>query len=320
MRPGRRAGPSPHPRRRGRRLRPRRPLPDARVVVHDGRRRRRSPASSTSSPARRPSARAGIHPAMLYAMRTSGADAVVCARRRPGAGGDGLRPDRGHAGGRHARRRGQRLRRRGQAPAVRPRRDRPAGRPDRGRWSSPTRPPTRELVAADLLGQAEHGPTSPAGVIAIGEDVGARGHGRGRRRCSETWPTAEVAGEAWRDHGWVAIAADDDEAIALADEAANEHLEVQVAEEKLDDVPGAAAQLRLAVPRRRRRPWPTATRRSARTTSCRRSARRALHGRPLGREVPQDLHLPAADRRRAPAGWRRRSRRSARRRTSPATA
>ena len=28
------------------------------------------------------------------------------------------------------------------------------------------------LVAADLLGQAEHGPTSPAGLIAIGEDVG----------------------------------------------------------------------------------------------------------------------------------------------------
>jgi sulfopropanediol 3-dehydrogenase len=49
----------------------------------------------------------------------------------------------------------------------------------------------------------------------------------------ETWPTAEVAGEAWREHGWVAVAADDDEAIALADEAANEHLEVQVAPEKL---------------------------------------------------------------------------------------
>ena len=29
------------------------------------------------------------------------------------------------------------------------------------------------LVAADLLGQAEHGPTSAAGVIAIGEDVAA---------------------------------------------------------------------------------------------------------------------------------------------------
>ena len=28
-----------------------------------------------------------------------------------------------------------------------------------------------------------------------------------------TWPTAEVAGAAWRDHGWIAVAADDDEAV-----------------------------------------------------------------------------------------------------------
>jgi sulfopropanediol 3-dehydrogenase len=89
------------------------------------------------------------------------------------------------------------------------------------------------LVAADLLGQAEHGPTSPAGVIAIGEDVG-RAIAEQVTDLLTTWPTAEVAGQAWRDHGWIAIAADDDEAIALADEAADEHLEVQVAADKLD--------------------------------------------------------------------------------------
>ena len=49
-----------------------------------------------------------------------------------------------------------------------------------------------------------------------------------------TWPTAEVAGAAWRDHGWIAVAADDDEAVAISDAAAYEHLEVQVAEDKLD--------------------------------------------------------------------------------------
>jgi sulfopropanediol 3-dehydrogenase len=89
------------------------------------------------------------------------------------------------------------------------------------------------LVAADLLGQAEHGPTSPAGLIAIGEDV-ARAVMARVDDLLETWPTADVAGVAWRDHGWVAVAADDDEAIALADEAANEHLEVHVADDKLD--------------------------------------------------------------------------------------
>jgi sulfopropanediol 3-dehydrogenase len=88
------------------------------------------------------------------------------------------------------------------------------------------------LVAADLLGQAEHGPTSPAGLIAIGEDVG-RAVIAEVEALLETWPTADVAGEAWREHGWVAVAQDDDEAIAISDDAAYEHLEVQVAPEKL---------------------------------------------------------------------------------------
>ena len=88
------------------------------------------------------------------------------------------------------------------------------------------------LVAADLLGQAEHGPTSAAGVIAIGEDV-AQAVSDQVEDLLTTWPTAEIAGVAWRDHGWIAVAADDDEAIALADAAANEHLEIQVDEAKL---------------------------------------------------------------------------------------
>jgi sulfopropanediol 3-dehydrogenase len=54
-------------------------------------------------------------------------------------------------------------------------------------------------------------------------------------RRLETWPTADVAGPAWRDHGWIAIAGDHDEAIALADAAASEHLEVQVDPARLDD-------------------------------------------------------------------------------------
>jgi len=89
------------------------------------------------------------------------------------------------------------------------------------------------LVAADLLGQAEHGPTSPSllistsrrladAVLAAVDDLLA------------TWPTREVAGRAWRDHGAVVVVADDDEAIRLSDAYAPEHLEVHVAEERLD--------------------------------------------------------------------------------------
>ena len=89
------------------------------------------------------------------------------------------------------------------------------------------------LVATDLLGQAEHGPSSPAGCTAIGESV-ADPVAAEVQSLLETWPTADVAGRAWADHGWVAIAADDEEALAIADAAANEHLEVHVDESKLD--------------------------------------------------------------------------------------
>ena len=52
-------------------------------------------------------------------------------------------------------------------------------------------------------------------------------------RLLESWPTAAVAGEAWREHGSVAVVADDAEAITLADEYAPEHLEVQVEPHRL---------------------------------------------------------------------------------------
>ncbi|HZV74258.1 MAG TPA: histidinol dehydrogenase [Conexibacter sp.] len=89
------------------------------------------------------------------------------------------------------------------------------------------------IVAADILGQAEHGPTSVAGVIAIGEDV-AQAVAEQIDDLLQTWPTAEIAGQSWSEHGWIAIVADDDEAIALANHDANEHLEIQVEERKLD--------------------------------------------------------------------------------------
>jgi sulfopropanediol 3-dehydrogenase len=89
------------------------------------------------------------------------------------------------------------------------------------------------LVAADLLGQAEHGPTSPVGLIAIGAEVGQAVIAQ-IEELLPTWPTAEIAGVAWRDRGWVAVAADDDEAIRLSDEVANEHVEVQVSDSKLE--------------------------------------------------------------------------------------
>lgn len=86
-----------------------------------------------------------------------------------------------------------------------------------------------ELVAADLLGQAEHGPTSPAVLITTARDLGVAVLDE-VGRLLETWPTRAVAQAAWDAHGSVIVVEGRDEAIAVADEIAPEHLEVQVAE------------------------------------------------------------------------------------------
>jgi sulfopropanediol 3-dehydrogenase len=83
-----------------------------------------------------------------------------------------------------------------------------------------------ELVAADLLGQAEHGPTSPAVLVTTSEELAAAVEAA-VDRWLEKWPTAEVAGAAWRTHGAIVIADDDDEVVRVADEIATEHLEIQ---------------------------------------------------------------------------------------------
>lgn len=85
------------------------------------------------------------------------------------------------------------------------------------------------VVAADLLGQAEHGPTSPATLVTTSEDL-ARDTAREVERWLETWPTADVAGVAWRDFGAIILCSDDEEMVAVSDEIAPEHLQVQTAE------------------------------------------------------------------------------------------
>ncbi len=174
----------------------------------------------------------GIHPTMLYAMRTSGADAVLCLGGVQALAAmafgliDGLEPVDMLVGA-------------GNAFVAEAKRQL-FGRVGIDLLAGPTEvlviadgSADPRLVATDMLGQAEHGPNSPAGCIAIGEDV-ARAVQTEVEDLLQTFPTAEIAGRAWRDHGWIAIAGDDEEAAAIADAAADEHLEVQVAEEKLD--------------------------------------------------------------------------------------
>ena len=87
-----------------------------------------------------------------------------------------------------------------------------------------------ELVAADLLGQAEHGPTSPAVLVTTSEALGRAVRTEVERQLEEL-ATAEVAGAAWRDHGAIVVAPDRETAAFVCDQLAPEHLEVQTADD-----------------------------------------------------------------------------------------
>ena len=85
------------------------------------------------------------------------------------------------------------------------------------------------LVACDLLGQAEHDPNSGIALVCFSEDFGKRCN-RELERQLEALPTKDVAGLSWRDNGRIYIADDRDEAIAISDDYAPEHLELHVKE------------------------------------------------------------------------------------------
>jgi sulfopropanediol 3-dehydrogenase len=82
-----------------------------------------------------------------------------------------------------------------------------------------------EICATDLLGQAEHGPTSPAVLITNSERL-ARDTMSEVERLLKILPTADAAGKAWADYGEVIVCHDEAEMIAEADRIASEHVQV----------------------------------------------------------------------------------------------
>jgi sulfopropanediol 3-dehydrogenase len=82
-----------------------------------------------------------------------------------------------------------------------------------------------EMCATDLLGQAEHGPTSPAILLTTSEKLGHATIAEVDRQLG-VLPTADVAGIAWRDYGEIILCAHDDEMAHEADRIAAEHVEV----------------------------------------------------------------------------------------------
>jgi len=82
-----------------------------------------------------------------------------------------------------------------------------------------------EMIATDLLGQAEHGPTSPAICITTSRRIAESLEAEMQRQL-KVLPTADVAGVAWRDYGEIILVSSKEEAVKEADRVAAEHVEV----------------------------------------------------------------------------------------------
>lgn len=82
-----------------------------------------------------------------------------------------------------------------------------------------------EMCATDLLGQAEHGPTTPAILLTTSEEL-AHATIKEIARQLETLPTADIAGLSWKEYGQVIVVDTIDELVMEADRIASEHVEV----------------------------------------------------------------------------------------------
>lgn len=82
-----------------------------------------------------------------------------------------------------------------------------------------------EMIATDLLGQAEHGPTSPAICISTSQVIAEALSAEIERQLA-LLPTADIASVAWRDYGEIILVASLEEAVVEADKVAAEHVEI----------------------------------------------------------------------------------------------
>lgn len=82
------------------------------------------------------------------------------------------------------------------------------------------------ILAADLIGQAEHDPNARQALVALSRNIAERTMKEVDRQMAEC-PTRDVAGVAWRDNGEVIVVDSSEEAVAVSDAWAPEHLEVQ---------------------------------------------------------------------------------------------
>ena len=82
-----------------------------------------------------------------------------------------------------------------------------------------------EMCAVDLLGQAEHGPTSPAILLTDSEDLAIATIAEVERQL-KILPTSGIAAIAWAEFGQVIVCDSTDEMVQVADDIASEHVQV----------------------------------------------------------------------------------------------
>jgi sulfopropanediol 3-dehydrogenase len=82
-----------------------------------------------------------------------------------------------------------------------------------------------QMCATDLLGQAEHGPNSPAILLTNSEQLARETIAEVDRQLT-VLPTAAIAGRAWKDYGQVIVCDSYEEMVQEADRIASEHVQV----------------------------------------------------------------------------------------------
>lgn len=87
-----------------------------------------------------------------------------------------------------------------------------------------------EMCATDLLGQAEHGPTSPAVLLTTSAQLGHDTIAEVERQL-EHLATADVAATAWRDHGQVIVCESNQEMLDIANDLAFEHVQIMTSDD-----------------------------------------------------------------------------------------
>ena len=154
------------------------------------------------------------------------------------------------------------------------------------------------IVAADLLSQAEHGPDSPVVLVTTSERVGRETIAEVSRQLVNL-PTSGVAAVSWENFGEVHVVDNLEEAFALADRYASEHVQILTAEPRralteMHDYGALFLGEKTCVS--------YGDKAIGTNHVLPHSGAARLHRRAVGRQVPQDGHLPGDRQRRVQRG------------------